>query len=419
MLLTADTADILSVVRAQFHDTPPERLGIAVSGGGDSMALLHILAHSFGPGQVELHAATVDHGLRPEAADEAALAGGLAKQLGIDHSVLKWDRRVSGGNLQDRAREARYRLLADWAKSRKISVLALAHTADDQAETVLMRLARSAGVTGLAAMPARRTMHGVTLFRPLLDVTRADLRSYLRQRNIDWAEDPSNADPKFDRIKARQALELLEPLGVTADALSGVARNMTQAREALDWYTFLAARDLATVDGGNVVLDLQSFRALPGEIARRLVLRSVSWINGSHYPPRSQTMTQALTALRQGKPTTLAGCQALRQGPQIWIFREYNAVRKTRCLPEQPWDGRWKVSGRESADCEVRALGRHGLMFCDNWRETGRPHASLLASPAVWSGDDLVAAPLAGMPNGWSAELADGAEAFYASILTH
>lgn len=399
--------------------SPPTKLGVAVSGGGDSVALLHILANCFESDQVEVFAATVDHGLRTEAVDEARQVGDLAKSLGISHEILKWKGWDGTGNLQDQARTARYNLLSDWAKSRAIAMLAVGHTADDQAETVLMRLGRAAGVTGLAAMPVRRTLNGITIFRPLLGTSRQELRSYLEENSVSWIEDPSNEDLRFDRVKARHALELLEPLGLTAKALADVARNMGQAREALDWYSFLAARDLATVEGGDIVLDLSKLRTLPDEISRRVLMRAILWINGAMYPPRSAPMTKALNAVRLGKPLTLGGCRALPQGKRIRICREFAAVRRTRSDCADIWDGRWRLTGGDPSGCELRALGRRGLMQCPDWRSTGRPHAALTASPSVWRGDDLVAAPLAGMANGWHAELVGGREEFYASLLSH
>jgi len=417
--LSTITDDILTTVRKQFHASPPEKLGIAVSGGGDSVALLHILAHCFQPDQVRLYAATVDHGLRPEAAEEARQVGELAKSLGVAHETLKWQDWDGRGNLQDQARRARYRLLSDWARSNGLFDVALGHTADDQAETVLMRLIRSAGVTGLAGMPVRRTVHGIGVFRPLLSIAREDLRAYLRQNGVGWAEDPSNDDLQYDRVKVRRALEVLQPLGLTAQSLAGVAHNMNKAREALDWYCFLGAREMVTILDGNVVVDLHKFRTLPDEIGRRLLQRALVWISGAEYAPRRAAMADALEAAKLGQSTTLCGCRILRQGKRIWICREYNAVRRVHAACDQLWDRRWRLFGGDGADCEVRPLGQRGLMLCPQWRETGVPNAVLAASPSVWRGDDLVAAPLAGMANGWTAELVAGGEDFFTSLLSH
>jgi len=419
MLLKPDIPDLVAQVRAQFHASPPAKLGIAVSGGGDSTALMHILAHCFEPGQVELFAVTVDHGLRDQAAEEAREVEAQATSLGLKHQTLTWDGWDGSGNLSDQARRARYHLLTDWAKSQSIAVIALGHTADDQAETVMMRLIRAAGVTGLSAMPVRRTVNGITIFRPLLDITRDDLRGFLRQNKITWVDDPSNDDLRFDRIKVRRALEVLAPLGLTSQTLSQVAQNMAQAREALDWYSFLAARDLATIVGGDVVLCLRKFRALPEEVARRLFVQALMWISGAEYPPRRASVADAVNKVRQGQPTTLSGCRVVRQVRSLWICREFNAVRCKHVTCDQVWDGRWHLSGGDATGCEVRPLGQRGLMMNPNWRDIGHPNAALTASPSVWRGDDLVAAPLAGLANGWTAELVGGGEEFYASLLSH
>ncbi|WP_424987726.1 tRNA lysidine(34) synthetase TilS [Microbulbifer sp. S227A] len=412
-------ADILAQVRSAFGNAPPARLGVAVSGGGDSIALLHVLTQCFAPGSVELFAVTVDHGLRPEAADEALRVRALCDDLMVPHTTLRWSGWDGVGNLQEHAREARYRLISDWARTRDVAVFAVGHTADDQAETMLMRLARSSGVDGLAAMPLNRTMFGITLVRPLLGVTRQELRRYLTQQGVVWAEDPSNDDTAYERVRTREALRLLAPLGITATVLSEVASNMEQAREALDWYSFLAARDLAEVDGGNVVFDLRQFRALPGEIARRLLVRSVAWISGNLRGPRRAPVGLALDSIRAGRSATLGGCTVLRHNNRVWVCREYNAIRAERCAADKLWDRRWQLLGPDIPGLELRALGQDGLGECPDWRSTGRPLAALVASPAVWQGERLIAAPLAGKSDGWTARLNAGEEEFYATLISH
>jgi tRNA(Ile)-lysidine synthase len=194
---------------------------------------------------------------------------------------------------------------------------------------------------------------------------------------------------------------------------------MAQAREALDWYSFLAARDIARIDGGDVVMNLRKFRTLPEEIARRLLVRALMWIGGDKYPPRRSAMNDLLLKTRRETSVTLAGCRVLQVGRDVWICREYQAVRRLRAEIGEIWDQRWRLHGGEAVNTEVRALGRHGLMMCGDWRTTGRPHAALGASPAVWRGDELVAAPLAGKTAGWQAELIGGGEDFFASLLSH
>lgn len=417
--MSGDDSHLLTAVRAQLPQILPDRVGVAVSGGGDSVALVHMLARCLRDEPVTLHAVTVDHGLRPGSAAEAASVADLAAGLGIPHDILRWQGWDGTGNLQDQARRARYRLLTGWARDRDIPLLALAHTVDDQAETVLMRLGRASGAAGLAAIPPRRVQDGVTLIRPLLDVTRADLRTYLRRNGVAWIDDPSNDDPRFDRVKARQALQALAPLGITVQALADVARNMAQVRDALAWYAFVAARDLIEADAGDLLIDLRGFRVLPEETARQLLARAVQWVGGADYPPRRVPLASALDAIRRGGSAGLGGCLVLRRGGRIRVCREHAAVRDLSVPAGEVWDGRWQLTGGDPEGYRIAAVGQEGLGQCPKWRETGRPAVALIASPGVWRGAHLVAAPLAGKAQGWTAELRKSAEEFFASILTH
>ncbi|MFS4582286.1 tRNA lysidine(34) synthetase TilS [Phaeobacter sp. C3_T13_0] len=420
--MTGTGRDIHAIVQEQFRSALPARLGVAVSGGGDSMALLHLLHECFADVGVEICVATVDHGLREASAEEAEMVAGVAAKLGLSHDILQWrDHPVEGqsGNLQEQARNARYGLLTSWARLNGISVVTLGHTADDQAETLLMRLGRSAGVSGLAAMPRSRAIDGVMLLRPLLEVTRNELRQFLRDRDWHWIEDPSNDDTRFERVRVRQAMEALEPLGLTVDSLAAVARNMAAAREALDWYTFLAARELVEVHIGAIVLDQRQFRTLPDEIAHRLLVRAVQWVTGAVYPPRRGPMGEAKDAVRHGGSFTLGGCRLVTRGQRTWVCRELKPVADEVTAPGKIWDQRWRIFGGDVQSYEVRALGPKGLQYCPDWRSVEVPAAVLEGTPAVWKGDELIAAPLAGNGNGWSAELVQDSEEFFTALLSH
>lgn len=426
--MTGKDAHILDALRRGLSERPPKRLGIAVSGGSDSVALMEALVRLYPDGPTELFVATVDHGLRDESSREAAQVARMAKALGLVHTTLAWNGWDHKGNMQAAARDARYLLLSNWARENELDAVALAHTADDQAETVLMRLARASGVDGLSAMRPRKVLNGVTYVRPLLSVTRRELREFLQEIEVVWLDDPSNADHRYDRIKARKAMTHLGDLGITAKGLADVASYMSDARRALSWYAFLAARELDCADGGEVVFDLRRFRTMPDEIARRLLSRAIAWITRADYPPRRAPLGELLKAVRYRKGGTLGGCRVVYHEGQIWVCREYNAVRDLTARPHQCWDNRWKVEknplgqAQQSAgqeDYEVRALGEKGLKLCDNWRATGRPKAALLASPSVWRGDELIAAPLAGLANGWGFQVHRGEEEFYAPLLSH
>ncbi|EAQ44192.1 PP-loop family protein [Roseobacter sp. MED193] len=398
----------------------PARIGIAVSGGGDSVALMHLLKECFCDDPVELMVATVDHGLRAESRQEAEDTARMARELGLRHEILTWEQGPEKtGNLQDQARRARYGLLTAWARQNGIPVLALGHTADDQAETVIMRLMRASGVNGLAGIPVRRTQDGVSLLRPLLGLRRVELRQYLDAAGQSWIEDPSNEDESYDRIKIRKALAVLEDLGLTVPALATVAQNMGKAQKALGWYAFLSARDMVRIEAGAVVLELRKYRTLPDEISHRLMLQAILWVSGGQYAPRRQPMIEAVAIAQRGGSATLAGCRILSHQGKIWVCREAAMVPQEACDPGDLWDQRWRIFAGKLEACEVRPLGSEGLKLCPDWRAQGCPAPILEVTPALWRDGNLMAAPLAGFANGCSAEPINSAEEFFASLLSH
>ena len=234
------------------------------------MAMLHLaVAAGLKPAVV-----TVDHGLRSESAAEAAMVGQVAASYELSHETLRWQGWDHAGNLQNAARTARRRLMAAWALARSIGTIALAHTQDDVAETFLMRLARGAGVDGLAAMAPVWAEGGISWQRPMLSITRAELRLWLTANGFDWAEDPSNENLRFDRIKTRKALEILAPLGVDTARLADVAGHLAEARVALDALADLWAERTLTEVAGTVLIHADLWRA-PAETQRRLLHRVI------------------------------------------------------------------------------------------------------------------------------------------------
>ncbi|GGX49330.1 tRNA(Ile)-lysidine synthase [Tateyamaria omphalii] len=413
-------APLIAAIEAHMGANPPERMAVAVSGGGDSVALLAALVPYCRDKDVELHVITVDHGLREEARDEIALVTDLCIRWNLPHHVEYWVGWDGQGNLQAAARDARYELIANWACANRIGHIAVGHTADDQAETFVMRLARGSGVDGLSAMAPRRIRHGITWVRPFLEIERMTLRDVLRDAGINWCDDPSNLSHDFERVRVREALAVLNPLGVTTGKLVEVADHMARARDALDWQTFLAAREMADVVHGVISIDLAKFRLLPQEIARRLMLHTLSWTSHSTYPPRKDAVARTISAVRGGGTATLDGCHICVENGMIWVFRELNAVKDIVSEVGDMWDDRWVIAGPEDdPDFEVRPLGYEALANIEGWRNFGLPRAALAASPAVWYEGRLVAAPFVGLDDEWSAELDGGKDAFFAALLSH
>lgn len=312
--------DPLSVERlraelAALAGPAPERLGIAVSGGPDSLALLLLAAAAF-PGRVE--AATVDHKLRSESAAEAGFVANICARLAIPHAILGADRPVAG-NVQSAARALRYRLLAAWAKERGLACLLTAHHRDDQAETLLMRLDRGAGLSGLCAIRATTEIAGVRVLRPLLGWSRAELAAIPAAAGIDAVRDPSNADPRYDRARLRARLAeapLIDPA-----ALARSAAALAQADGALDWATDRLVEERIEGVHGGVTVDPAD---IPPELRRRLVLRVLALLAAAD-PPRGRALQRLLAALEAGETATLAGVKC--EGGPVWRFAAAAARR--------------------------------------------------------------------------------------------
>lgn len=397
----------------------PQRLGLAVSGGSDSLALMALAADWAAPRSVALTVFSVDHGLRLEAASEVAAVGAAARASGLGFEPLQWNGWDGQGNLQNAAREARRALIARRATDLGIAHIALGHTRDDQAETLLLRLARGSGVDGLAAMAGRRETGPVTWLRPLLDITRAELRAELTRRGIGWTEDPSNDDTRFDRVRARRIMAALAPLGVSADRLAQTAAHMGRARAALEDATDELSAATTRLEAGDLVIARPEWLAAPQELRDRLLASGLCFVSGQPYRPRYVALVDAIDAVKRGRRTVLHGCLLLPDDDELRLTREPAAVCDHRVPASEIWDGRWQMIGPASPGLEIAALGEAGLAQCPKWRERAVPHAGLPATPALWHGDRLVAAPFAGWPNGWTARLVSGRDTFRKARHSH
>ena len=288
-----------------------DRIGLAVSGGPDSLALL-LLAHDAIPELVEV--ATIDHGLRPESAAEAEAVAALCGQLGVPHATLRPTVSPTG-NLQASARTARYAALGEWALKRGLAAIVTAHHADDQAETLLMRLSRGAGVRGLAGMRSAATVPGhpgLPLLRPLLGWRKAELEAIVAQAGIQPARDPSNADPRFERVRVRE--ELAEAHWLNPAALATTAAHLAEADAALDW---AAAREWdEQVTPGETGLIYTPLA--PRAVRLRVIERIVAAL-GHEGTPRGSEIARFDDALGAGRVATLGGVRGTPEG-EVWRF---------------------------------------------------------------------------------------------------
>ena len=290
-------------------------LVLAVSGGPDSTALMWLAARWRGGLErpPRLVAVTIDHGLRKESAEEARAVARLAKMLNVAHVTLRWSGRKPKTGIQEAARNARYRLLSQEAHRQNAMHILTAHTQDDQAETVLFRLARGSGVGGLTGM---RRLDGIPvaaakpahLVRPLLDIPKARLIATLKAAKISYVTDPSNADPRFTRPRFRALMPSLAREGLTAERFGRLARRAERVEEAL--FVALNAAQIALCPppwpkGGALSTRAEAFLRLPEEIGLRLLGRMIAHAGeqGSAELGQLEVLYSELQASRMGQST--------------------------------------------------------------------------------------------------------------------
>lgn len=334
----------------------------------------------------------------------------LAAQLAIPHDILRWEHPPLSGNLQAEARAARQRLIGGWAADRGLAGVLLGHTRDDQAETVLLRLARGTGLDGLAAMAERTELAGTRWLRPMLSVDRQSLRKLLTARGIGWAEDPSNEDTRFDRVRARRALDALVPLGLTAERLAETAGRLAEDRVVLAGLVGdLTAKGRRWGAFGEAWLDPRALANAPRTLAARMLGDILRRISGCCYPPRRRSIDGLLDRLEMADfpGATLSGCVLRRRSGQLLLYREAAAQEhRLTAADGVVWDRRWRISLEcdRGNGSEVGALGAAGLVALrdvdwegpQDWATA--PAALRQTVPALWQGDTLLAVPHAAYP---------------------
>lgn len=399
-----------------FQAGAVQPVALAVSGGSDSTALMVLFAEWLRRegGDVGRHTVlTVDHALRPESAAEARAVAVQAAALGFRHATLVWESAKPRTGIQAAARKARYRLMGGYLHAHGIGTLVTAHTRDDQAETLLMRLGRGSGLDGLAGIaPSTRVTPDIDadallVIRPLLAVPKARLIATLEARGVSWTEDPSNEAPAFERSRLRAASAALEAIGLTGESVALSARRLQRARIALEAVT----DSCCTAEGGVHTDRLGFFRIdherlarMPEEIYLRVVGRCIAAAGGVAEPLPLAKLEPIVERLRrcgarERGAWTLARAHIRIDGGAVHIEREPGrtplpvvaAAGGSRML----WDGRFTVEVATSlkGTFEVRALGADGLAELKRLGRAMRPARALRLVPAFWRGGDLLAVP--------------------------
>lgn len=383
--VTDDEADAL------FAGLKDKALVLAVSGGCDSTALMHLVADwarrlvRTGPDGAII-VVTVDHGLRPQACEEAETVARAAHALALECRVLRWRGPHPAAGIQAAARQARYRLigelLMEMGREGRTWHLVTAHHRDDQAETVLMRLARGSGIDGLGGMQPRGEMAGIgdgndpgfvyPILRPLLDVPRSRLEATLRARGIDWIDDPSNDIDAFERVRMRKLLTTLDPLGLTAEALARSARRLRRARAAIEAFAGTAIEDIDWHHGTHASIAAPRLDALPDEIGLRVLSHMLAGMGGVSPPPRLSEIEAlwermsggADAGAATGHAATLGGCRVdWAADTAVRVWREAGRDPMPRCTIEPGgrvvWDGRFAIEvAADGQAIEVGPVGR-------------------------------------------------------------
>lgn len=288
--------NFIKTMEQHFSDILKDQkaLAVAVSGGPDSLALMDLLYHWAAERKIEIHALTVDHGLRPEAKAEAEKVDAMCRSYSnLSHQILEWKPKEKPiSRVQENAREARYKLISTYMQAHKIKYLFLGHHMDDQAETFLFRLAKGSGLKGLSCMSSMQDLDsGITLCRPLLDVQKNNLIEYCKEKKLDFINDPSNESEDFARVRLRKSMTILEKEGFSAKRLSKTVQRLERAENALDQIAKkIFHNSILETETSRAVLNYDLLKKQPLEIGFRVLLMTMEQLGGKGkaYAPRME-----------------------------------------------------------------------------------------------------------------------------------
>lgn len=391
---------------APFETKPV--LAVAASGGADSMALT-LLADDWARRQDgAVIALTVDHGLRRGSAAEAKQVHDWLSARGIPHHILTWQGPAPERNLQAQARALRYELLTRYCREHGILHLLTAHHREDQAETVLLRLSQGSGPDGLAGMGGCTERHGVRILRPLLTVSRQDLRKFLNNEGQAWIEDPSNDNDAFARTKIRRILPALAEAGLSSETLAEFALRAGEIRRVTEeavaqWL----AKQVTLHPEGYATVRAGAFCGEAPALEKKALAALLTCLSGRAYGPRGKELERCYHSIREKKAATLLNCQLSFSGRKkqmgaLMVCKEEAAVSQGR-LPIKTgqvvmWDGRFRcrLSGGGEKTFELGPLGKTGWEALSDVRREQRctlPARIGYTLPALWHLDTAVCVP--------------------------
>jgi tRNA(Ile)-lysidine synthase len=371
-------------------------VAVALSGGPDSLALTILADRWVRQRGGRLAALTVDHGLRPESAEEAQAVAGWVAARGVEHHVLAWSGPKPATGIQEAARAARYGLLTDWCRAEGCLHLLTAHHREDQAETYLIRKRAGSGIDGLAGMSALRELAGVRLVRPLLAVPKARLAAFLETERQPFLTDPSNRNPLFERARLRRDTAMNDIERVTAE-LRDYGRQRIARERQLDR---LLGSAVTLHPAGFAIIDSLALEHAEAELGDRLLGRVALCIGGSAYPLRRERVSRLRAGLVEcsERARTLGSCRFIPWRGQLLVIRELSrAAPPIRLIPgtELFWDRRFGVTAPPHTPSKLMLgyLGQSGMRPVVNRDDGGLPRLVHPVLPALWDDAGLIAVP--------------------------
>lgn len=396
-------------------DMPSPKIAVAVSGGGDSLALTLLLNDWASARGGKILALTVDHGLRDGSAAEARSLNAELQKRGIPHEILTWQGDKPSSHIQERARDMRYNLLAQKCADAGFDTLAVAHNAEDRIETFWMRLAHGSGLDGLAGMAASSQKENLRIVRPLLHFTRAELRDICAAYSATWVEDPSNANEKFLRPRLRAFEDMLAAEGLTPQRLAQTLQKLADARGALEAVTQNSLAAATHHDAGYVTLAPAAILNEHPEIQRRMLTQILQAVAPQDYRTGFDALEQLRADIARDSfnGCTLSGCEVFPSKGELVFCRELAAATPPAPLENgMVWDGRFRVSGYPqnivacgTPDGDSLTIGVAGEAGVSVLRKHAAAHPALARQidalpakilrvlPAVWQGQNLVSVP--------------------------
>jgi len=397
--------------------------GIAVSGGSDSMALLHILTDWESAAKPNIFVASIDHGLRSESISEVEFVKKICEKKKVEHVSLAPHTKLSKaqGNLQDNARSARYQLLEKWAISKNLQCILIGHTLDDQEENLLMRFFRGSGVDGLVSMEEVVIRNEILWIRPLLKSRKEDLRNYLRNNNYSWIDDPSNFDDKYQRVKVRTLLQQLKSNNIIASNFVKTADHMLRASKLSKETAISSSKSLLSCNGvGQITFEGRKFSKLFEDTQYRILAGIISWFSGVFYKPRFsqlENLHRKIISDRNLAGATLGGTVFKKKNGIVTVTRELASVKEDHLIKDQKliWDNRWLITfkSRVQSKLNIKPYGLVSYDFNKMFIDSDFDKRALSTIPVIIENEIVKFVPLSNLEYNVEVKLLDDEKEFY------